>query len=114
MERITGKPIVTYMRLKRVRPTRSRCIRKLRAIRRTLLVEPLYLLESETPEMLFWSLLREGAFPCEDDIFDHIKINGVKKLGGIKRNERQEKEHPKLYVGGESIVSGQIWNTILA
>ncbi len=55
--------VVTYIRIKRVRPTRSRCIRKLRKLRIWLGVEPLPIAPDDDLESLFWLLLQTTQFP---------------------------------------------------
>ena len=55
--------VVTYIRIKRVKPTQSKCIRKLRRLRIWLGVEPLPIAPDDALESLFWLLLRTTQFP---------------------------------------------------
>mgnify|MGYP006916027806 CR=1 FL=1 len=57
--------VVTYIRIKRVRPTRSRCIRKLRKLRIWLGVEPLPIAPDDDLESLFRLLLQTTQFPFD-------------------------------------------------
>ena len=69
MERLLAK---TQIRTKRVKPSRSRCIRWLRKQRISFLLEPIPVLADAPPDTLFWFFLREGFFPYEDSIFLNI------------------------------------------
>ena len=57
------------MRIKRVKPTRNKCIRKLRRLRIWLGVEPLPIAPDDALESLFWLLLRTTQFPGFYSVF---------------------------------------------
>lgn len=71
MEKLMAK---TNIRIKRVKPSRSRCILWLRKQRIYFLWEPIPVSVDEPLDTLFWFLLREGFFPYEDSIFQNIDI----------------------------------------
>ena len=79
MEEITEKHIVSYIRIKKVRNTKNKCILLFRKLRRALLLQPLYLTEDDSPQELFWLLLRKGVFSPAYSIFDYI--NSLIKSG---------------------------------
>ena len=56
---------ISYMRIKKARPVRNRCTRKLRELRIWLFGECLPVSPDDDPEALFWLLLRAEAFPDE-------------------------------------------------
>ncbi len=61
--------VKTCMRIKRVKPTRNKCIRKLRRLRIWLGVEPLPIAPDDALESLFWLLLRTTQFPGFYSVF---------------------------------------------
>lgn len=71
MEKLLAK---THIRIKRVKPSRNLCIRLFRKWKKSLMLEPLPVLIDQPIDTLFWSLLHEGIFPCEDSIFRSIDI----------------------------------------
>ena len=61
-------PVAIHIQIKRVKPTRSRCIQWLRKQRISFLLEPLPIASDVSLDTLFWQLQRAGAFFYDDSI----------------------------------------------
>ena len=81
---------VTYIRLKRVRPTRSRCIRLLRRWKTGLLLERIPFEEGGSLEDFFWFLRCKGAFFAENST---IRYTDLLKETGYSISEEKLQPH---------------------